>query len=239
MPVLKRSVPMLWILVWVLLPLALSPADADTVTLNSSEVLEGRILSETDTQIVMEASFYHGTILATRELLKSNIRSIVRGPAEPKAEKAAPDPAQSLKQQLADLQRQRAAQAEKLAVTQKQLSDAQSRLAKIPDAAGSGSAANQSGRHDLAGRLTAGVVGASQAENAGESVSSPDRSQVQGEISSYQQQVKQQQAALTALDAKIVEVQSQVSASVVPAPPSSLSATNPTATPTKSLPASQ
>jgi len=40
---------------------------ADTLTLNSGEVLEGQILSETETQIVIEASLYHGTIFAKRE----------------------------------------------------------------------------------------------------------------------------------------------------------------------------
>jgi uncharacterized coiled-coil protein SlyX len=289
------------------------------VTLNSGEVLRGRILSETDTNLVIEASLYHGTILSTREVLKSDIQSIIHETAEQKQatadyealasftlnpnqeltkdqydagiaafekflttytnstyaadinhrladwraevsnvesgkvkfagawmtpdEKrtdAAQNTMQSLKQQLADLQRQRTAQAEKLATTQKRLTDAQSRLAKIPDGAGSasGSAGNQGGRRDLASRLTAGVVGASQAENAGESVSSPERSQVQGEINSYKQQVKQERAALAALDAKIVEVQSQMPASAVQVPPPKSTGTNEAVTPAKAPPPS-
>jgi len=304
MQIPKRSVPtrgtgvslwqLLWIFAWVLLACGVPPANADTVTLNSGEVLEGRILSETDTQLVIEASFYHGTILSTREVLKSEIQSIVRESLEQKHERAdyaglgayalnpnqeltrsqydagitafekflatytnssfaadinhrladwraevsnvesgrvkfagtwmtpdekraeaARNTMQSLKQRLADLQRQRTAQAEKLATIQKQLADAQTRLANIPGAAasGSGSTGNQGGRRDLAGRLTAGVVGVSQGESSGEPVSNPERSQLQGEIGSYQQQVIQQQGALAMLDAKIAEVQSQVSPS--------------------------
>jgi hypothetical protein len=62
---------------------------ADTLTLNSGEVLEGQILSETETQIEIEAAFYHGTIFSTRQVLKSDIRSIVRESVEQKQEKAA------------------------------------------------------------------------------------------------------------------------------------------------------
>jgi len=61
---------------------------ADTLTLNSGEVLEGQILSETETQIVIEASLYHGTIFAKREVDKPDIRSIVRESVEQKQEKA-------------------------------------------------------------------------------------------------------------------------------------------------------
>jgi hypothetical protein len=293
---------LLWVLAGVLLAWGVFSANADTVTLNSGQVLEGRILSETDTQLVIEASLYHGTILSTREVLKSEIRSIVRESPEQIHEKAdyaalgayalnpnqeltkgqydagiaafvkflttytnsnfaadinhhladwqteasnvasgkvkfagawmTPDEKkvqvehgqrqaavqaaqatlQSLKKQLADAQTQRAAQAEKLAATQKQLADAQSRLANLPDAAGSGSgsAGNQGGRRDLAGRLTAGVVGVSQGEAMGEPVSNPERSQVQAEVNSCQQRVAQEQGALTSLDAKITDLQSQI-----------------------------
>ncbi|HVM60789.1 MAG TPA: hypothetical protein VMV72_07980 [Verrucomicrobiae bacterium] len=264
-----------------------TPASADTVTLKSGEVLEGRVLSETDTQLVIEASFYHGTIFSTREVARSDIQSVVRETPEQKQEKAdyealatftlnpnqelttnqydagiamfqtfltthtnSPHAAevtrrladwraessdvasgkvkfagawmapseknlqqaratlQSLTQQLAVLQQQRTAQADKLAATQKQLADAQSRLASM--SGGSGSAAKQSGRRDLAGRVTAGVVGASQGENTGEPVSSPERTRVEGEINSYQQQVTQQQGVLASLDAKIADIQSQM-----------------------------
>jgi DNA repair exonuclease SbcCD ATPase subunit len=62
---------------------------ADTVTLNSGDVLEGQITSETDTQLEMEASFYNGTIISKREVLKSDIKSIARESIEQKQEKAA------------------------------------------------------------------------------------------------------------------------------------------------------
>jgi hypothetical protein len=279
------------ILAGVLLAWGVSPANADTITLNSGEVLDGRILSETDTQLVIEASFYNGTILSTREVAKSDIRSISRETPEQKQEKAdyaalgayvlTPDQeltksqydegiaafekflaaytnssnaadinhrladwqaeasnvaggkvkfagtwmtpgekkvqaaqaaVQSLKKQLADAQTQRAAQAEKLASAQKELADAQSRLASVPDASGSGSGStgNQGGRRDLAGRVTAGVVGVSQGENMGEPVSNPDRSQAQAEVNSSQQRVTQEQGVLTLLDAKIADLQSQI-----------------------------
>jgi chromosome segregation ATPase len=293
---------LLYLLAWVFLACGVSPAKADTVTLNSGEVLEGRILSETDTQLVIEASFYHGTILSMRDVLKSEIQSVVRESLEEKHEKAdyaalgayalnpnqelakgqydagitafekflttytnssyaadinhrladwraevsniesgkvkfagtwmtpdekkaqaelarrqadvstARDALQLLKRQLAGVQAQRAAQAEKLAAAQKELADAQSRLANIPDTSGSGSgsAGNQGGRRDLAGRLTAGVVGVSQGEATGEPVSNPERSQVQAEVNSYQQRVTHEQGALTLLNAKIADLQSQI-----------------------------
>ncbi len=314
MPILKRSVPtretgvslwqLLWIFAWVLLACDVSPANADTVTLNSGEVLEGRILSETDTQLVIEASFYHGTIFSTREVLKSEIQSVVRESLEQQHEKAdygalasftlnpnqeltrsqydagitaferflathtnssfaadinhrladwraeaanvesgkvkfagtwmTPDEKktqaerwqrqadaqaaqaalQSLEKQLADVQTQRVAQAAKLAATQKELVDARSRLASIQDGAGStsGTAASAGGRRDLAGRLTAGVVGVSRGETTGEPVSNSERSQVQDEINSYQQQISQGQGTLASLDAKIADIQSQLPA---------------------------
>jgi chromosome segregation ATPase len=66
-----------------------APLKADTLTLNSGEVLEGQILSETETQIEIEASFYHGTIFSTRQVNKSDIRSIVRESVVQRQEKAA------------------------------------------------------------------------------------------------------------------------------------------------------
>jgi hypothetical protein len=282
---------LLWILAWTLLTCGVLPANADTVTLKSGEVLEGRILSETDTQLVIEASFYHGTILSTREVAKSDIQSVIRETPEQKQEKAdyaalgaytlnpnqeltkgqydagitafekfpatytnssyasdinhrladwraeasnvesgkvkfagtwmtadekkvqaAQATVQSLKQQLAEAQTQRAAQAEKLAAAQKQLADAQSRLANISGASGSGSAAarNQGGRRDLAGRLTAGVVGVERGEMTGEPASNPERAQVQAEVNSDQQRVTQEQGTLTLLDAKVTDLQSQI-----------------------------
>jgi hypothetical protein len=273
----------LWIFVSVLLAWRAMPAVADTVTLNSGEVLVGRILSETDTQLVMEASFYHGTILSTREVARSDIRSIVRENVEQQREKAdfealakytlnpnqelarnqygagiaafekflatytnssfatdvnqrlvdwraeaanvesgkvkfagawmtpdekkaqsAQEALQSLQKQLADLQAQRAAQAQNVAAAKKQLADAQSKLPSPQAAAGSG------GRRDLAGRLTAGAVSASQGEAAQEPGSAPEQSQVQDEINMLRQQISQGQSALASLDAKIADTQGQI-----------------------------
>jgi chromosome segregation ATPase len=61
---------------------------ADTLILNSGEVLEGQILSETETQIEIMASYHHGTILAKRDVPKADIKSIVRESVEQKQEKA-------------------------------------------------------------------------------------------------------------------------------------------------------
>lgn len=72
-------------LVWLCTPALLN---ADTLILNSGEVLEGQILSETDTQIEIEAVFYHGTITARRDVPKADVKSIVRVSAEQKQEKA-------------------------------------------------------------------------------------------------------------------------------------------------------
>jgi phage shock protein A len=60
---------------------------ADTLILNSGEKLEGQILSETETQIEIEAIFYHGTILAKREVPKADIKSVIRESVEQKQEK--------------------------------------------------------------------------------------------------------------------------------------------------------
>ncbi len=81
--------PFFWLSACLLFLSTQAPLKADTVTLNSGEVLEGRILSETDTQIEIEASLYHGTILSKREVPKSDIRSIIRESVEQKQEKAA------------------------------------------------------------------------------------------------------------------------------------------------------
>jgi hypothetical protein len=283
-----------WIFVCLLPAWGITPADADTVTLNSGEVLEGRILSETDTRLVIEASLYHGTILSTREVARSDIRSVVRESVEQQREKAdfdalakytlnpdqeltkdqyaagiaafekfltthtnsgfaadvnqrlvdwqaeasnvesgrvkfagtwmtpdekkaqverrqrqaAQDALLALQKQLVDLRVQRVVQAQKIVAIQKQLADAQSRLASLPGAAGP--AAGSGGRRDLAGRLTAGVVGASQGEGAEEPASDPERSQVQDQINTLQQQISQGQRTLASLDAKIADIQSQI-----------------------------
>ena len=66
-----------------------APLKADTLTLKSGDMLEGQIVSETETQIVIEVSLYHGTIFTQRQVDKSDIQSIVRETLEQKQEKAA------------------------------------------------------------------------------------------------------------------------------------------------------
>jgi len=68
---------------WLCIPASLK---ADTLVLNSGEVLQGQILTETDTQVVIEATFYHGTVLARRDVPKTDIKSITRESAEQKQE---------------------------------------------------------------------------------------------------------------------------------------------------------
>ena len=267
---------------------------ADTVTLNTGEVLEGRITSETETQIEMEASFYHGTIFSTREIAKSDIRSIVRETPEQKQEKAAyasltnftlnPNqeltkdqyatgiaafekfqktftnsthtveidkrladwqgeatnaasgkvkfggtwvtPAekqvqttqtalQSLKSQLADLQVQRAQLGATISTTQAKLAAAQAKLPTLQDSTVStpGTTASPSvGRGDLAGRLTARITAPQpvETEPVQTSVPNPEKSQLQGDVTLYQQQISQDQATLASIDAKTKEIESQI-----------------------------
>jgi hypothetical protein len=78
-----------WIFVGFLLLGLSAPLKADTLTLKSGDVLEGRITSETETQIEIEVSLYHGTIFSTKQVDKADIQSIVRESPEQKQEKAA------------------------------------------------------------------------------------------------------------------------------------------------------
>ena len=279
---------------WLCIPVSLK---ADTLVLNSGEVLQGQILTETDTQIVIEATFYHGTILVKRDVLKTDIKSITRESAEQKQEQAdyaalgkytlnpnqeftkdgydagitafekflatypnsssatditqrvtewrseasnvasgkvkfastwmspaekrvraerwqkqadadaAQNALQSLKKQLADLQAQRGALADSISTVRAKLSADQT---KLGTGAGGGAGANAGGRRDLAGRLTAGVVASSQQGGGREPVSDAESSRIQGEIATYQQQISQAQATLGSLDAKIADIQSQI-----------------------------
>ncbi len=66
-----------------------APLRADTVALNSGDVLEGKILSETDAQVEIEMSLYHGSVISKRQVLKTDIKSIARESMEQKQEKAA------------------------------------------------------------------------------------------------------------------------------------------------------
>jgi len=275
-----------------------TPLKADTLTLNSGEVLEGQILSETDTQIEIEASFYNGTITSRREVPKADIKSIVRESVEQKQEKAAyaalgkyalnpnqewtkdqyvtgiaafekflgtytnssfaadvkrrladwrseasnvesgkvkfaatwmtPDEKkvrveraqkqadvqatqtalESLKKQLAGLQAQRGTLTASIADTQAKLKAIQDRLATL---SGTTSPAPDSGRHDLAGRLTAKVTGAQgQTEITEGGGPNPEISRLQSQMASYQREISQEQGTLTSLDGKILDVQNQV-----------------------------
>lgn len=63
------------------------PAFADSVTLNSGEVLDGRVLSESSDQIQIEVSNASKTIFTTRTISKSEIRRVNRDTEEQKHEK--------------------------------------------------------------------------------------------------------------------------------------------------------
>src|ERR1700722_14855173 len=80
---------LLWFFVGLLLLSHTASLKADTLTLKSGDVLEGRIVSETETQIEIEVSLYHGTIFSKRQVDKSDIQSIVRETPEQKQEKEA------------------------------------------------------------------------------------------------------------------------------------------------------
>ncbi|MGD0651591.1 MAG: hypothetical protein ABSA97_10715 [Verrucomicrobiia bacterium] len=66
--------------------LLISHAFADLLTLNSGEVIRGEIVSETDTQIVLQISNYNRTIITRQLILKSDIKTIERESAQQKQE---------------------------------------------------------------------------------------------------------------------------------------------------------
>jgi hypothetical protein len=275
---------------------------ADTLTLKSGDVVEGQIISETETQIEIEASLYHGTIFSRRQIDKSDIQSIVRESLEQKQEKeayaalakftlnpnqeltkdqyaagiaafekfqakftnstataeinqhlvdwqaeasnvasgkvkfasawmtpeekkaqadhaqkqaavqASQDALQSLKTQLTELQVQRAQLDATVTTTQAKQKTAQANLAGLADASGGASANSGGGRRDLAGRLTAGINTPREEDTASGpgTAPNPEKAQLQGEITLYQQQIGQAQTALAALDAKIKDIQTQI-----------------------------
>jgi chromosome segregation ATPase len=76
-----------WILAGLLFLGTSAVLRADTLTLKSGDVVEGQIISETETQIEIEASLYHGTIFSRRQIDKSDIQSIIRESPEQKQEK--------------------------------------------------------------------------------------------------------------------------------------------------------
>lgn len=65
---------------WIVFGLALLPfrllAAGDTVTLNSGEVITGRIVSETDSNVDVEVSNEHHTVFTTRTIPRSDIREV-------------------------------------------------------------------------------------------------------------------------------------------------------------------
>lgn len=65
------------------------PALPDSVTLNDGEVIQGEIVSETDAQVVVEMSNSSRTITSHRSILKSDIKTIQREPAQQKQERRA------------------------------------------------------------------------------------------------------------------------------------------------------
>jgi hypothetical protein len=64
---------------------------ADTVTLNSGEVFEGQIISETDDSLEMEVAMFRGTIIQKKHVAKADVKSIVRESPTDRQEKAAYD----------------------------------------------------------------------------------------------------------------------------------------------------
>ena len=74
---------------WLLLPLNIPGAFAATVTLNSGEVMEGTILSETNSEIRLQMANENRTIIFTRVLQKSDVKSIIRDTPEQLAQQAA------------------------------------------------------------------------------------------------------------------------------------------------------
>jgi hypothetical protein len=61
----------------------------DSVTLNSGEIIKGRITSETDTDVTVEVSNEHHTVFTTRTILKSDIKEFHKLTAEQCQEGAA------------------------------------------------------------------------------------------------------------------------------------------------------
>ena len=64
------------------------PTNADSVTLNSGEVISGAILSETSSNLTIETSNARRTIFSTRQIDKADIKVVERESEEQKREKA-------------------------------------------------------------------------------------------------------------------------------------------------------
>jgi hypothetical protein len=61
----------------------------DSIILNSGEVVQGRVISETETQIEVEVAHANRTIFTTRTILKTEIKTMGRETPEQKAEQSA------------------------------------------------------------------------------------------------------------------------------------------------------
>ena len=70
-----------------LLPCIHAFAD-DVITLNSEEIIRGRIIDSTDTNISIEVANYNNTIFVTKVIAKSDIKTMERETAEEKKERA-------------------------------------------------------------------------------------------------------------------------------------------------------
>ncbi|HUI08386.1 MAG TPA: hypothetical protein VL486_15405 [Verrucomicrobiae bacterium] len=77
------------LLVLAALLLSMPQACPDSVTLNTGEVVQGDILSETDTELVMMAVNYNRTITSRRTILKSDIKAVERESTQQKVERRA------------------------------------------------------------------------------------------------------------------------------------------------------
>jgi hypothetical protein len=79
---------LLFVFVLLLTPLCVLAVD-DSVTLNSGEIVNGRITSETDTDLTVEVSNERHTVFTTRTLLKSDIKEVHKLTPEQRQEGAA------------------------------------------------------------------------------------------------------------------------------------------------------
>ncbi|MGD0016344.1 MAG: hypothetical protein ABSC38_02345, partial [Verrucomicrobiia bacterium] len=77
------------VLVLAILFLTISCAFSDSVTLNDGEVIQCEIISETDTQIVVEVSNSNKTITSRRLISKSDIKTVQRESVQQKQERQA------------------------------------------------------------------------------------------------------------------------------------------------------
>ena len=85
---MKRLIGVI-VLMWLFLPLNVRVAFPATVTLNSGEVMEGTIISETDVEVRLEVTNEKRTISSTRVIPKAEVKSITRDTSEQKIHQTA------------------------------------------------------------------------------------------------------------------------------------------------------